>query len=90
MSEMVEWVAKAIFAKYVSDGGGQGSLEEMTHGTQEMYRGYARAAIEALREPTKAMLLRGRSVEVNGDEANRPVGWVADDVWQVMIDAALV
>lgn len=49
----------------------------------------ARAAIEAMREPTDVVLSRGRSVEVAGDEGNRAIGWLADNVWKAMINEAL-
>jgi len=68
MSEMIERVAKAIYeAMDLSDG---------LDGTAA--KTYARAAIEAMREPTEAML-----------NASYLTSWDADEVWKDMIDAAL-
>lgn len=79
MSEMIKRVEQAMFDKYVADGGGQGSLDEMSDGTQEMYRSMAHAVIEAMREPTRAML---------GADGGFSAGYKAA-IWREMIDAAL-
>lgn len=68
MSEMVERVAHAIKAK-VPFGYGMTDAETLQ---------YARAAIEAMREPTEAMLDNGPSEP-----------YMDGDVWAKMIDAAL-
>lgn len=54
----------------------------------------ARAAIEAMREPTEAMLKAGASVEVprghGGDDWNEEIGdYEAESAYTAMIDAAL-
>lgn len=84
MSEMIERVAEAIFQRWVKDGEGEPlPLEEMTEGTQRMYRGSARAAIEAMREPPISMLEAG--AEGSGEDSI----YVARRVWDAMIDEAL-
>lgn len=73
MSEMVERVARAMFE---ADRGG--SWDDVRENSKAMWRSFARAAIEAMREPTEAMI---------------NVGWrsMNDErlPWEVMIDAAL-
>jgi hypothetical protein len=70
MSNMIERVARAMCA---ADGGSQ---EVDVHHYLDM----ARAAIEAMREPTEAMCEAADAVECNQPEC----------IWQAMIDAALV
>ena len=79
MSDMVERVARAIYAV---DGGKGWHLHE------KFYVASARAAIEAMREPTEAMVASGESAASFGigkpkDEAAIP------RVWRWMIDASL-
>jgi hypothetical protein len=86
MSEMVERVAIAI-------AGGLNAWAEMwEESLREEYRIDARAAIEAMREPTDAMLERG-SVGLYDCAAHDGHGGVETSpplpVWQNMIDAAL-
>lgn len=77
---MVERVAQAIMAK-VPQGYGM-TAEEAT--------GYARVAIEAMREPTEAMVDAGWDKEVFADGAAYTyLGHVAVEAYQAMIDAAL-
>jgi hypothetical protein len=78
MSEIVERVARAMHAKHfefaVPDDGGHPGLF--------YFREMAKTAIEAMREPTEAML----------DGTNYPnTTWDSGDadVWRAMIDAAL-
>jgi hypothetical protein len=68
MTEMVEKVARAIFiaAKENSSASWEGHISE------------ARAAIEAMRTPTKAML-----------EVGPPFPYMDEYVWKTMIDEAL-
>lgn len=83
MSEMVERVARAIADADMED----------YEGREALYNAFARAAIEAMREPTNNM--RG----IGFDEAYEhiepsPYGPVVhakigQKVWQAMIDAAL-
>lgn len=79
MSEMVERVAKALW-----EHGGDGSLPrswKLLHSDKKPeYRHMARAAIEAMRRPTDAM------VDVSYDVGCGP-GCL--EVWVGMIDAAL-
>lgn len=84
MSEMIERVARQIFETNITvylrlsmD------FSEQTVSVQEQYRGLARAAIEAMREPTEAMEEAALDV--------RPL-MLPDsprEVWEAMIDAAL-
>jgi hypothetical protein len=82
MSEMVERVARAIFPEaedYTWDdfaNAPNGSAERIT---ASVYRMRARAAIEAMREPTEAMVHAGMSEE----------GTDLPSEYRAMIDAAL-
>lgn len=82
MSEMVERVAKAILETMDLTDGLDGTAAE----------NYARAAIEAMREPTEAMFCAGdeRIIEALNDHT-RILRHVtpAQDAWQAMIDEAL-
>ena len=75
MSEMVERVARAIATArgYGLDANGEDT------GDWQMFVDHARAAIEAMREPTEAMWR----------EASFENGYVTEGAWQAMIDAAL-
>lgn len=78
MNEMIERVARAIC---LAD---TGLPEGETADAREWYRCAARAAIEAMREPTDAMLAEGgvaMSFASHPSDANRS--------WRAMIDAAL-
>ena len=79
MSEMVERVAAAIFCSHI---GGNGWPEGLPENAKDYWRKEARAAIEAMREPTEAMIDKTWREQVadSGDP---------DGVWRVMIDAAL-
>jgi hypothetical protein len=83
MSEMVECVAKAICASC------EGNLpwERQPEAYREGFRASARKAIEAMREPTQAIVNGGiRNGVVNG------FGCGYDDyveLWKAMIDEAL-
>jgi hypothetical protein len=87
MSEMVERVAKAIC---VSEGAvdPDGSFEGVAH--WERYAAEARAAIEAMREPTEqqvaAGIVQARECTDNWTAAG---SCVAEHVWAAMISAAL-
>lgn len=71
MSEMVERVAKVIYSHYpVSMGEARIS---------------ARAAIAAMREPTRDMLMDGYTIAPGLYDDS----WLAQQVWEAMIDAAL-
>lgn len=85
--DMIEKVAKAIFdAMDVTDGLDSSSADR-----------YARAAIEAMREPTQEMVEAGQ--EVNNllpEDRDPPNAFLflshdeMTEAWQAMIDAALV
>jgi hypothetical protein len=74
--DMIERVARAIAGCETADDWG-----DLTSHWQEQFRKEARAAIEAMREPTTDMCEAGWD---GFDDAN-----VARSVWHAMIDAAL-
>lgn len=75
MNEMIERVAKAIWSDYW-DGEGC-SWAEMEESSRQTALSMARAAIEAMREPTEAML------EAQFGQPSPA------DCWRAMIDAAV-
>jgi hypothetical protein len=79
MSEMVERVARAIIAGF----------DEITEPEERAsVRKLARAAIEAMREPTEGMVnLLLRNMSENEDNPN--ISYDAIEVWRAMIDEAL-
>ena len=77
MSEMIERVAKALSEREGS-GPWEGGL--MGERGREMWRATARAAIEAMREPTSEMAFADDVKEWPDD---------AKAAWRAMIDAAL-
>jgi len=85
MSEMIERVAKAIRAQIDA-----GPSYQIT--VDEYMKILARAAIEAMREPTEAMRQSGfdhmdyDEYGSNADENNKRI---AESVYRAMIDAAL-
>lgn len=90
MSEMIDRVAKAICD---AENGIWNSLigDWHTRISREKYSAMARAAIEAMREPTVAM-------EDAPYEASLDIYWSynadgrpgsSEDVWRIMVDAAL-
>jgi hypothetical protein len=82
MSEMIERVARAIY----EDAWGIEWPPEPA-GEADEYRRGARAAIEAMREPTEAMLSAAGTRRPRGDEVMGPDHpWA---LWDAMIDAAL-
>ncbi len=99
MSEMVERVAKAIHK--VNDGRSSKNLrvpwEQCIQVYQELLRNEARAAIEAMREPTKQMIDKGLTAISDNMETTRDsyssydyaVEGTAYHGWAAMIDEAL-
>lgn len=80
MSEMVERVAKALHKAHYERGRGlPPSWDAIDRFEREMWLFSARAAIEAMREPTRDMI----------SAANRNNHPRDIDTWQTMIDAAL-
>ena len=71
MSEMIERVAKAILKAYSED-----PWEDLNKHWREVYTTEARAAIEAMRKPTEAMILNSNTHSCLS-------------IWQSMIDEAL-
>lgn len=80
MNEMVERVAIAIFeaCPYKDSQNFQDHDDRYKHNV----RSYARAAIEAMREPTDAMSL-------GLPDGYKPGSHSATQIWRAMIDAAL-
>jgi hypothetical protein len=81
MSEMVERAARAIADR----------ADDSYERSKEFYDAYARAAIEAMREPTSEMLIAGQAgVEV---AAVHVPAWQRDEcfqyIWRNVIDEAL-
>lgn len=93
--DMVERVARAIYdaadptsgdsvatalmdSPFVGDGG-----RDILSDIMDICRSAARAAIEAMREPTEAMVLAGCERDDGADRTN------ADGVYRAMINAAL-
>ena len=95
MSEMVERVIRGWLnvASDISDADLRASREPLTmrFETLDQFRNCIRAAIAAMREPTEAMLMAGRAVEMKeacaGDHAfDHPD---EGGIWRAMIDKAL-
>ena len=76
MSEMIERVARAIFKEMLP-------AIRMTEQDAAYYSTVAHAAIEAMREPTEAMIKEG--AYGSGEDS----AGVACGAWKAMIDAAL-
>ena len=74
---MVERVARTLYALTAKDGPPWSSGR--LYDERELYRQHARAVIDAMREPTEAMLL--------ADYATSPE--TMDEMWRALIDAAL-
>jgi hypothetical protein len=84
---MVERVARAICAKDWLNDEAWAAISEIT---RERFRRQARAAIEAMRTPTEAMINAGGCFEVPQDDYNEDVGgYAAEGAYILMIDAAL-
>jgi hypothetical protein len=94
MSEMVDRVARALFAKeFPNEGDPLWTAETGGLGDREYWFGLARAAIEAMREPSEMMASFGGMVCYCADcqEAAGTVDSItAAATYRAMIDAALV
>jgi hypothetical protein len=96
MSEMVERVARAIALAQL-DNDTRAVVDPNTWPVAESYCDMARAAIEAMREPTKVMIYVGNNeIEDCHDSWSYDSGSgcliepeAARNAWQSMIDAAL-
>jgi hypothetical protein len=90
MSEMIERVAAAIFKHETGFDEWDGPL--LSERGRNMWRGYARAAIEAMREPTYDMVVYGSSnlgdLDVEFAGLNETLRG-AKECWGFMIDEAL-
>jgi hypothetical protein len=85
MSEMIDKVAMAIFAAANAAGGDYGEWC-----SRDMANAAARAAIEAMREPTREMQAAVENddvIQCGLDDCNKH--GIPDDAWRLMIDAAL-
>jgi len=91
MSKMVERVARALCRQYELDDGF--STEQADRAAaSEMHRnfiGAARAAIEAMREPTEAMVVAGGEAVFNHTPKRALETSAAEAAWPAMIDACL-
>jgi hypothetical protein len=90
MSEMIERVARALFD---DEWPGEPLEEEWDH-NRDAWRQKARAAIEAMREPTKAMLGDQGQPDPRFDDLDyrlEPSEYprALTKIWEAMIDAAL-
>lgn len=88
MSEMIERVARAMYRSLDADPRfvGRADLTPEHPGWAE-YCHQARAAIEAMREPTDAMIESARDYFPRVEPRDRYA--VISDCWRAMIDAAL-
>lgn len=83
MTEMIEMVAKAIQqASFRMIRPGWESLDDAE---KEMWRIRARAAIEAMREPTGKMVDAGEDILIGYDAPS----WISADIYRALIDCAL-
>lgn len=89
VESMVERVARAICdGRWDAEHFNETANGEEPEEQREYWRGIARAAIEAMREPTDAMVEAGFDA---GDDTVQGYSENADpqDTWQSMIDAAI-
>ena len=85
MTDMIEQVAKAIF---VASGG---NPENYIHLDPKGWHPHARAAIEAMREPTDAVMEAGCASNPPGSyHAGTTLRDIIGAEWRAMIDAALI
>lgn len=80
-ASMVERVARAMADRSKARVAGLHLLNAIPMDGEEDFMKMARAAIEAMREPTEAMVKAGSSMYCNEYEA--------PDIWEDMIDAAI-
>jgi hypothetical protein len=90
MSEMIERVAKAMRADYIgSHNPNRLAWEEIDDGMRAIWRQHARAAIEAMREPTEAMVSAMIGPHYVGLDLEQATQRLQVCVWNAGIDAAL-
>lgn len=80
MSDMVEKVARAVCIAL----GHEPEEWAYSERVRERCRRIARAAMQAMREPTKAMLQAGRLNDSEDGASGNP-----ESIWQAMVNAAL-
>lgn len=82
MSEMIERVARALAFKHDQANINKGAVLAYNAGSiaTDYWNGQAKAAIEAMREPTEQMIKAGMAVKVFGN---------TNETYKSMIDAAL-
>lgn len=86
MTTLIERAAQAAYeAAYKARWGGSGCWDVESESTKAMARIQARAVLEAIREPTEAMIEAARVIRPMCDDP--PTS--AEDYWDAMIDAAL-
>lgn len=87
---MIERVAKALYENFFTDEWPPADAPDLGMDADN-FRKAARAAIEAMREPTEEMIKRGHLCDPLGVDVK--AGGEAEDVygttWRAMIDAAL-
>ncbi|MCW8279828.1 hypothetical protein K7A42_02930 [Agrobacterium sp. InxBP2] len=99
MSEMIERVARAIFADYHRQGINHDDFDVLLPSIQDSLKSVASAAINAMREPTEAQLEAAEEIVVGFDDFACGDGNIylgipgypqkARDVWAALVDAAL-
>jgi hypothetical protein len=105
MSTMIERVARAILAESLQIGNTNGDFDALPAEAQNVFTSFARAAIEAMREPTDKQLKATEAVVVGYDDFACGDGTLflsiagvhgregfydhAKTAWHAMIDAAL-
>lgn len=89
MSEMIERVARVIHENHAFDSIGEHTpwdeVNDVFSHAQDDYRKVARAAIEAMREPTQEM----KDVGLRDPGSGGPDPGYETEVWQAMLDEAL-
>ena len=89
---LIEKMARAIYDHAASKPPGKPNWDGATEDVREWIRGHARAAIQAMREPTPGMI--GASVRNSelGGVASSDLGGafgLIEELWQAMIDQAI-
>lgn len=84
---MVERVARAMARKDYPNWHSEMSEADFVDGVWSDFIGLSKAAIDAMREPTSAMLAQAGAVEVGPDGRDSDLAHIA--WWQDMIDSAL-
>lgn len=88
MSDMIERVARLLWAAFARDG----TYDEDRHDDVPFYLATARAAIEAMREPSEGVRQAGEEALAKAEDDDSEVGLhetIPQTVFKAMIDAAL-